>query len=1126
MPFYPHKNLAESTVATAPSPASSGTSLVLAAGTGAYYPQPSTDGSFPIAFGPNSGIWNPGNTEIALCTARATDTLTLTRAQFGTSARTIIVGDVADAGLTLETLRQYEIGQDLPGVVQMFGADPTGVASSTTAFQNAINAGSFRIEAGTYKVGLITYTGAADGAGRRIQADGPVTIIQTDINGVFDLRGSWTVIGNATGGVNSMATVSVAMADAGETASANSLVTQLTLAANGSVTRGDVCKFVADDIPTWNRVGSTWRTGEYMVVGLTTAGTNLVTFASRVLETYTTGMRVAKLNDVKFTIDGPIIFDTDPAIRNTTVWGAVYSLRATKFSTINGIEFRNSLGRAIGNYAYGTHINACRFINLANRPTLSHYGYGLQDGGTITRMSNCYSIGGRHQFSEGCVNTNAGEVNFEYFGGAYFGNISACVAHSAQSQGFDTHSTSYGTTFIGCTAVGSSIGASSGGYGFSFRGRRVTAKDCTASNCQSGFNICGSDNQLINCDSIAAIDFALQISGDTDDATLVTNIKGIKIIGGRYESTASYHCCLIGTAGYNIECRLDQVTFQAANILSGWICINIVAPASVRVQDITLDMTRQVSAQSGNMFQLADAGAVVTGHDVDILLGAGAVNGFQFLETSGTGNTGVFAVEGMRLDCTTGIIPSLNFGSDFYRMSWAYRNGSGATNDQKSSECTTAVVAQQTATFKSITANVATITTNTTHNYVVGQHVLVAISDAVFDGYRVITSTPTGTTFRFNRTNADVANTAASGTVTIAVPTTYVADRVAVCTLTGSAGNQTIAALAAIAGTRLLDGQIVEVVNQTNGVVTVGTLPPIPVNATGRFEYINSGTPGWISLGVTLGGNVTILSGATIPEGNIVASPGAIYLQTDGQLWRKMIGTATNTGWIALVPAHGSIARRSVQPGSSTTIQSLGIAVQAAVGTISHPAPATGSTRAKATRFVTTSSASAGSFSECRSVARNFAGEVGFAFTVTFGIETSQSGMRKAFGVRGSTSAATNVDPATVINQISIGAATDTGNLQLYAAGGSAQSAIDLGANFAQNTTDLFEFRVIWPAGGSTAYYWVKNLTTNNVASGSLTGAQLPSLTTYLAMYNWATNNATASAIAVAIGRFDIDSQY
>lgn len=98
------KNLALGYVDTAPSPAASGTSLVLAAGEGARFPQPSTDGSFYITVCPAGEDPHLGNSEICLVTARSTDTLTIVRAERGTSARTIVIGDRVLQGVYVEDI--------------------------------------------------------------------------------------------------------------------------------------------------------------------------------------------------------------------------------------------------------------------------------------------------------------------------------------------------------------------------------------------------------------------------------------------------------------------------------------------------------------------------------------------------------------------------------------------------------------------------------------------------------------------------------------------------------------------------------------------------------------------------------------------------------------------------------------------------------------------------------------------------------------------------------------------------------------------------------------------------------------------------------------------------------------
>ena len=102
------KNFSYGTVATAPSPATTGTSLVLGAGQGALFPQPSTDGAFNITVWPTGSNPLSTNAEICRVTARSTDTLTITRQEEDTSARTIVVGDQVKLGLTAKVLDEID----------------------------------------------------------------------------------------------------------------------------------------------------------------------------------------------------------------------------------------------------------------------------------------------------------------------------------------------------------------------------------------------------------------------------------------------------------------------------------------------------------------------------------------------------------------------------------------------------------------------------------------------------------------------------------------------------------------------------------------------------------------------------------------------------------------------------------------------------------------------------------------------------------------------------------------------------------------------------------------------------------------------------------------------------------
>ena len=107
-----HKNFSYSTVLTAPSPADSGTSLVVQSGDGAKFPT--------VSF--NATVWPTGvqplttNAEIVRVTAISTDTFTITRAQESTSARSIVVGDQIAATISVKTLTDVEQANLLDGI--------------------------------------------------------------------------------------------------------------------------------------------------------------------------------------------------------------------------------------------------------------------------------------------------------------------------------------------------------------------------------------------------------------------------------------------------------------------------------------------------------------------------------------------------------------------------------------------------------------------------------------------------------------------------------------------------------------------------------------------------------------------------------------------------------------------------------------------------------------------------------------------------------------------------------------------------------------------------------------------------------------------------------------------------
>jgi len=106
--FDPHKNLALGRIITAPSPAVSGTSLVLQSGQGTRFPDPATYGAYNATVFPTGIMPTPANAEIVRITAKSSDTLTITRATESTTARTIQVGDTIVGSLTAKSLTDIE----------------------------------------------------------------------------------------------------------------------------------------------------------------------------------------------------------------------------------------------------------------------------------------------------------------------------------------------------------------------------------------------------------------------------------------------------------------------------------------------------------------------------------------------------------------------------------------------------------------------------------------------------------------------------------------------------------------------------------------------------------------------------------------------------------------------------------------------------------------------------------------------------------------------------------------------------------------------------------------------------------------------------------------------------------
>lgn len=166
MALDPVKNFAISRVATAPSPADSGTTLVVETGDGVLFPDPSSSGEYNVVIYPNGEQPTSTNAEIVRVTARTSDTMTIDREEEGTSARTIVEGDIVMLAITAKViddlntvvteLEGYQEALNPTGAIVQFAGStaPTGyLLCDGSAISRTTYATLFTAISTTYGVG-------------------------------------------------------------------------------------------------------------------------------------------------------------------------------------------------------------------------------------------------------------------------------------------------------------------------------------------------------------------------------------------------------------------------------------------------------------------------------------------------------------------------------------------------------------------------------------------------------------------------------------------------------------------------------------------------------------------------------------------------------------------------------------------------------------------------------------------------------------------------------------------------------------------------------------------------------------------------------------------------------------
>jgi hypothetical protein len=309
---------------------------------------------------------------------------------------------------------------------------------------------------------------------------------------------------------------------------------------------------------------------------------------------------------------------------------------------------------------------------------------------------------------------------------------------------------------------------------------------------------------------------------------------------------------------------------------------------------------------------------------------------------------------------------------------------------------------------------------------------------------------------------------------------------------------------------------------------------------TGQYK-IGDGSTAWNSLAYgSLSGAVGGLDFTETTDPSAPTGAVTMYAKSvGGRLMPKWIGPAGID-----TPIQPFIAQNHVgvwrPQGNSTTVPAVfGYGALTAVGTATARNVATTNLFTRMRRIGYVSVATAGGLASLRqAVAQITVGDGtngGFHKVTRFGISDAAAvtGARMFVGISSSVSAPTNVEPSTLTNCCGVGHGAADTNLKIFYGGSSAQTPIDLGANFpvTHGSANAYELILFSPPNeNGVIKYKVTRLNTGDVAEGTISGSGgvvLPATTTLLS-YMWAyrTNNATALAVGLDLMSDYIETDY
>lgn len=311
---------------------------------------------------------------------------------------------------------------------------------------------------------------------------------------------------------------------------------------------------------------------------------------------------------------------------------------------------------------------------------------------------------------------------------------------------------------------------------------------------------------------------------------------------------------------------------------------------------------------------------------------------------------------------------------------------------------------------------------------------------------------------------------------------------------------------------------------------------------TGRYK-IGDGINHWNDLGnEELSPTITALELAEttvsdVEDGHISLYAGSLA----GRLMPRYLGPSGLDTALQPLLARNKVGYWCPPGGSATLPGVFGYTAHTVVGTATTRAVATTNIMTRMRRLGFVSAGTAGSLVSLRvalaQVTTGTGSAGGFAKCCRFGISDAAevAGARMFIGMSTNTAAPTNVEPSTLTNCIGVGHRSADTTLHIFYGGSSAQTPINLGANFPSNTrnTDAYDLTLFAPVSGPNVgkIGWeVLRLGTEYKASGWIDpagGVALPGSTT-LMTYFWGyrTNNATALPVGIDLMSDYIETDY